>query len=105
MNIWLVILLAGLITFAIRLSFIVLMERMKAPEWFLRALRFVPAAVLSAIAFPELMSRNGSLFISARNPELWAGIVAIFTAWRTRNILLTIAMGMASLLVLQFLLK
>ncbi len=105
MNIWLLILLAGLITFATRLSFIVLMEKMKAPEWFLRSLRFVPIAVLSAIAFPELISRNGSLFISARNPELWAGIAAILVAWRTRNILLTIGVGMAGLLVLQVLLR
>lgn len=104
MSIWLIILLAGLITFATRLSFIVLLERIKAPEWFLRALRFVPVAVLSAIAFPELISRNGSLFVSARSPELWAGILAIFVAWRTRSILVTIAIGMAGLLVLQFIL-
>jgi branched-subunit amino acid transport protein len=41
---------------------------------------------------------------SPRNPQLWAGVLAIAVAWRTRNVLLTIAAGMAALLVLQLLL-
>jgi branched chain amino acid efflux pump len=104
MNIWLVMILAGLLTFATRLSFILLLERVRVSEWFRRGLRFVPVAVLSAIILPELTSPNGSLFLSWRNPQLLAGAVAILVAWRTRNVLLTIAVGMAALLVFQVLL-
>jgi branched-subunit amino acid transport protein len=104
MNIWLVMLIGGLLTFATRLSFILLLDRIKVPEWFRRGLRFVPLAVLSAIILPDLTSPNGSLFISWRNPQLLAGAVAILVAWRTRNVLLTIAVGMAALLVFQFVL-
>jgi branched-subunit amino acid transport protein len=101
MNIWLVMLIGGLLTFATRLSFILLLDRIKVPQWFQRGLRFVPVAVLSAIILPELASPNGALFLSWRNPQLLAGIVAILVAWRTRNVILTIVAGMAALLIFQ----
>jgi branched-subunit amino acid transport protein len=104
MTIWLVILVAGLLTFATRLSFILLLHRLKVPGWFLRALRFVPMAVLSAIILPQLATRNSNLDFSLRNPQLYAGALAILVAWRTKNVLLTILAGMTALLVSQALL-
>jgi branched-subunit amino acid transport protein len=104
MNIWLVMIFGGLLTFATRLSFILLLERIKVPEWFRRGLRYVPVAVLSAIILPELTSPKGSLFLSWRNPQLLAGAVAILVAWKTKNVILTIVVGMGALLVFQFVL-
>ena len=104
MNLWLVMIIAGLLTFATRLSFILLLDRIRVPDWFRRGLRFVPMAVLSAIILPELTSPAGSLFLSWRNPQLLAGLVAILVAWRTKNVLLTIAVGMAALLSVQLIL-
>jgi branched-subunit amino acid transport protein len=104
MNIWLVMLVGGLLTFATRLSFILLLHRIRVPEWFRRGLRFVPVAVLSAILLPELTRPDGTLFLSWRNPQLLAGAVAILVAWRTKNVILTIIAGMAALLVFQFVL-
>jgi len=104
MKVWGLIILAGLATFATRLSMIFLLERLEMPDWFRRSLRFVPVAVLSAITLPELVSRNGALDLSFSNPQLLSGILAILVAWRTRNVLLTILAGMAALLILQALL-
>jgi branched-subunit amino acid transport protein len=104
MSLWLVILLAGLLTFATRLSFILLLDRIKVPDWFRRSLRFVPVAVLSAIILPNLATRNSSLDLSLRNPQLLAGAVAILVAWRTRNMLLTILVGIAAFFIFQALL-
>jgi branched-subunit amino acid transport protein len=101
MNIWLVILLAGLVTYATRLSFILLLDRIQVPDWFRRGLRFVPVAVLSAIILPELTSPDGSLSLTWRNPQLAAGAVAILVAWRTKNMLLTILAGMAALFIFK----
>jgi len=101
MSLWLVILLAGLLTFGTRLSFILLLDRLKIPAWFRRGLRFVPVAVLSAIILPELASRNTVLDLSLRNPQLYAGALAVLVAWRTRNVLLTIIVGMVALLIFQ----
>jgi branched-subunit amino acid transport protein len=104
MNIWLVMLLGGLLTVATRLSFILLIDKMKVPDWFRRGLRFVPVAVLSAIILPGLATRNDVLEISWHNPQLYAGLIAILVAWRTKNVLLTILTGMGALLLLQLLL-
>jgi branched-subunit amino acid transport protein len=101
MNIWVTMLAAGLITFATRLSLIYLFDKISMPDWFRRALRFVPAAVLSAIILPELVSPGGSVDLSLHNAQLLAGVVAILVAWRTKNMLLTIAAGMLALLGIQ----
>ncbi len=104
MKLWLTMVLAGLLTYAIRLSFILLLERVGMPEWFQRALRFVPAAVLSALIVPGLFDRGGAMDFSVRNPQIWAGLLAVAVAWRTRSVVITIAAGMVALLGLQLLL-
>ena len=101
MNIWLVMLLGGLLTFGMRLSFIYLFGRFEVPETMRRALRFVPPAVLSALVFPELLMPSGHVDLSWTNFRLLAGLVAVLVAWQTRNTLLTILAGIAILLILQ----
>ena len=103
MNIWLVMLLGGLITFAIRFSLIYLFGRLHIPETMRQALRYVPPAVLSAIIFPELFFHEGMLDLSFDNTRLLAGLVAILVAWISRNTLITILVGMLALFVLQWL--
>lgn len=102
MNIWLVFLLGGLLTFGMRYSFIYLLGRFELPETLRRALRFVPPAVLTAIVVPELFLRSNQIDVSPTNFRLLAGLVAILVAWKTKNTLLTILAGMAALLVLEF---
>jgi branched chain amino acid efflux pump len=95
------LLVAGVLTFLTRLSFIALLGRFELPPLAARALRFVPPAVLSAIIFPELLVRGGELQLGWRNPRLLAGLAAALVAWRSRNVFLTIAAGMATLWGLQ----
>ena len=101
MNIWLIFLLGGALTFAMRFSFIYLFGRYEIPEMLRRTLRFVPPAVLSAIVFPELLIQSGQLKVTWTNFHLLAGIAAVIVAWKTKNTLLTILSGMAVLLLLQ----
>lgn len=98
MNIWWIMLAAGVLTFLTRLSFIWLFDRMTMPAILQRALRLVPPAVLSVIIFQELLIRDDKLALGLDNSRLLAGIVAVLVAWRTRSPLLTIAVGMAALL-------
>jgi branched-subunit amino acid transport protein len=102
MNIWLVMLIGGLITFGMRFSLIYLFGRFHVPEALRKALRYVPPAVLSAIIFPELFIRDEMLNLSLDNYRLMAGLVAILAAWFTKNILITILVGMLALFLLQF---
>ena len=101
MNIWLVMLIVGLLTFGIRLSFILILDRWSPPPIVERALRFVPVAVLSAIIAPELVLVGGTLDISLGNLRLIAGLIATIVAWQTKNIVWTILAGMSTLLILQ----
>lgn len=103
MNIWLVMLIGGLITFGMRFSLIYLFGKLEIPETMRKALHYVPPAVLSAIIFPELLIRNGALDLSLGNTRLLAGLVAIITAWFSRNTLITILVGMATLFLFQWL--
>jgi len=104
MNIWLVMLFGGLVTFGMRFSFIYLFGRFHIPETMRRALHYVPPAVLSAISFPEILLHDGRLVLTLENDRLLAGLAAVLVAWWTKNTLLTILAGMAALLVLQFVL-
>src|SRR5512135_556785 len=103
MNIWLVMLLGGLITFLIRFSFIYLFGKFHIPETVRRALHYVPPAVLSALIFPELFLPNDTLNLSLGNTRLLAGLVAVLVAWFSKNTLLTIIAGMIALFLLQVL--
>ena len=101
MNLWLTIIVMGLITYFIRLSLIIALERVQVSDIIRQALNFVPPAVLSAIIFPELLQPGGTLDISLGNIRLISGLLATIVAWRTKNVLITIGVGMVTLWVLQ----
>ena len=105
MNIWLVMLLGGLVTFGTRLSFMFIFSHSNLPEWLRSALRYVPPAVLSAIILPEILIVDSKIDFSLSNVRLLAGLVAILVAWRSRNALVTILVGMAALFLFKLLLS
>ena len=102
MNVWLVMLLGGLITFGMRFSLIYLFGKFYIPETVKKALHYVPPAVLSAIIFPELLLNQGAINLSLHNDRLLAGLVAVLAAWFSKNTLITILVGMLALLLLRF---
>lgn len=105
MTLWLTLLCMGLVTYAIRLSLIGVLGDWQVPPLITRALRFVPPAVLSAIILPELLRPDDTLDLSLTNTRLLAGLLAALVAWRTKNVLATIAVGMVTLWLLQWLLS
>jgi len=104
MSVWLVLIASGVLTFATRLSFIALLGRYEPPPLVKRGLRFIPPAVLSAIIFQEVLIRGGELSLTFANTRLLAGSLAVLVAWRTRNPLLTIIIGMGALTALNLIL-
>ncbi len=84
-------------SFVPRASFVLWLHRVKLPGFVQRALRFVPAAVFTALVVPELAFDGGSLDIGLRNAKLVAGCAAVSFAVVTRNPLATIVAGMAAL--------
>jgi branched-subunit amino acid transport protein len=100
-SIWLLFVVIGLGTFLLRFLFIYLFGKMAMPDWLARALRFVPAAALAALVFPALTHPTGHLDLSLHNFRLLAGLGGAIVAWKTRNVLLTILVGMVLLWVLE----
>ena len=100
--IWGLIVVIGVLTFLIRLSFIGLFGYLdEIPQGVERALRFVPAAVLAALVLPSFLTLGpGGLAVD----RLAAGLVAAGVAWRTEDVFATIGAGMATLWVVRFLL-
>ncbi len=97
MTLWLIILGMTGVTFAERSAFLLLPERVQLPPLLRRALRYVPAAVLTAIWAPELLLQNGVFSMAPGNERLLAGAVAILVAWRYRVTFGTILAGLAAL--------
>ena len=95
------LLVAGmaLVTFGVRYPVLVLVGKLQLPRPILRALKFVPVAVLTAIITPAVLFPHGNqLDVRLSNEYLVAAIIAALVAWRTRNVLLTIVIGMVALL-------
>jgi branched-subunit amino acid transport protein len=100
-SLWIVMVVCGLLTFGIRLSFILAEGRVALPDWFRSMLPFVPVATLSALVAPDLVRPGGAWDVSLGNARLVAGTIAVGVAAATRNVLLTIAVGFAFLLLLS----
>ena len=90
----LVVVLAGLLTYAIRASFLVVAGRMTAlPPVVTTVLRMIPAAALAALVLPGLL-RPGAGGFDPVNSIVAGGIVAVLvTRWR-RSIGLSLAAGL-----------
>jgi branched-subunit amino acid transport protein len=101
LKLWAVILAVGALNYASRLSFIAFFARRSIPPLLARALRYVPAAMLAALIVPMIFlpaPAAGAFF----NPRIVAALVAGTVAWTTRSTLKTMAAGMATLWLLQW---
>lgn len=97
-ELWLVLGMA-LVTFAIRYPVLAILGRVTLPERVMRALRYVPTAVLSAIILPGLVAPNEMIALSPSNAYLVAGVFSIAVATFTRKLLPTIIAGMVFFLM------
>jgi branched-subunit amino acid transport protein len=99
-RVWVAIVLAGIGTYLMRVSFLVFADRMAAvPPGVQRLLRQIPPAALASLVVPALLRPGGELGLW--QPRLAAGVIAGLIAWRTRNIALTLVIGMGVLVVLD----
>lgn len=99
-RVWLAIVLAGSGTFAMRASFLAAASRLaEVPPFAQRLLRQIPPAALASLVAPALLRPGGELGLF--QPRLAAGLLAGVVAWRTRNVALTLVVGLGALIALQ----
>jgi branched-subunit amino acid transport protein len=88
-SIWPVLIAMAVVTYLLRASFLLLPPEIETSPLLKRALRYVPAAVLTAIWVPEVFAPG--------DERVLAGLVAMAVAWRWRGTFVTIAAGLAAL--------
>jgi branched-subunit amino acid transport protein len=82
------------VTFGSRLAGLSL--RRELPPFWLRFLHFVPIAVFAALVTPSLQGDQGEGEI-----RLVAAAIVVLAAWRTRNLGIALAAGMAAFWLLR----
>ncbi len=90
-----------LVTFGVRYPVLAIVGRLELPQRIRDALSFVPVAVLTAITVPAMVLRDNQAVVTPDNAYLYAGVIAAVIAWRTKNLLATIGLGMVIFLVWQ----
>jgi branched-subunit amino acid transport protein len=97
---WIAVIGAGIGTYAMRASFLAFAHRLAdVPPAVQRVLRQIPPAALASIVAPALLRPEGHLDLYS--DRLLAGIVAGLVAWKTRNIALTLAVGMGLVMLID----
>ena len=102
-----VVALAGLVTLALKCSFIEGQQYFKLPPWFTESLEFVPPAILCALVIPGIFQGDVGLVSAfgpvAVDPKPIAASVAATTYVTTKKTIPTLIVGMVSLYVVYWL--
>ena len=101
LKLWVVIFAVGLLNYLSRLSFIAVFARRSMPPMLARALKYVPAAMLTALILPMIAADPVAGSAMSFNPKAVAAVIAGAVAFLTRSSLLTLGTGMTALWLLQ----
>lgn len=100
-QIWLTIVLMGIVTYLPRLLPLLFLSRAQLPQWLMLWLKYVPTSIFGALIFSEIFVRDGELFFSLNNPYLWASLLAFMVALKTKSLPGTIGVGCLAFWVLH----
>ena len=100
---WTLAVIAGLagVTVLTRCFFVMSDKPWHLPGWAQRGLQYAPIAALSAVVIPEIVMSQGQLIGTWQDARLFAAAAGTAVYFRTRNVLLTIVLGMAVYLPLH----
>ena len=101
---WLTIIIAGIVTYFMRMTMVALVDRDLLGEKVKAVLAYVPSAVFPAIIFPGIFINDYGAFIEMNDPKIFGAIVAILVGYFSRNVIATILSGLSSYWVIIFLL-
>jgi branched-subunit amino acid transport protein len=104
LKLWAVIVVVGVLNYLSRLSFIAIFAQRALPPLLARALKFVPAAMLTALIVPMIVTGPETIPATWTDPKVPAAMLAGVVAFLTRSSLKALGVGMAALWLLQALL-
>lgn len=90
-----------IVTYIPRMLPLAILSRINVSKGLLDWLSYVPVAVLSALLAPELLLKDGQLFISPDNTYLLAAIPCFLAGMYTKSIFFTVVTGMGTVVLLN----
>jgi branched-subunit amino acid transport protein len=84
----------GLVTYIPRWFPLFMLTRRQLPRWFIEWLDFIPAAILSALVLPYLVTAGEPRHLDFFRPELIVAIPTLAFALKTRSLAGTVLVGM-----------
>ena len=99
---WTSIFIAGLITYFTRMSMVTLIDKDIFSENFRKILNYVPSVVFPSIIFPGIFLDDYGTLVAITDPKIYGAITAIFVGYYSRNVILTIILGLTSYWLLIF---
>ena len=103
MNIWISIIIAGVINYLSRLGSVLLIKPERLNENTKKILSYVPSAVFPAIIFPAVFLNESNTIVQINDPKIIGFFVAIIIGYISKNIILTIIAGLISYWIVIFL--
>lgn len=85
----------GLVTYIPRLIPILILSQRELPRWLVQWLDYIPAAILSALIFPALLTSGDPRTFDATSPEVLVAIPTFMVAFKTKSLAGTVIFGMA----------
>ena len=100
---WTLAVIAGLagVTVLTRCFFFMSDKPWHLPGWAQRGLQYALIAALSAVVIPEIVMSQGQLIGTWQDARLFAAAAGTVVYFRTKNVLLTIVLGMTVYLPLH----
>ena len=89
-----VIVAMGIVTYIPRWLPLFFLSRRRLPPVLVVWLDFIPAAILSALILPTLLTTGSPRQLEWNRPDLWIAIPTLIFALRTRSLAGTVIIGM-----------
>ena len=99
---WFSIIIAGILTYFMRMTMIALVDRDLLGDKIKAVLEYVPSAVFPAIIFPAIFINDYGAFVEINDPKIFGAVVAVVVGYFSRNIIATILSGLISYWFLIF---
>ncbi|MGE4284221.1 MAG: AzlD domain-containing protein [Clostridia bacterium] len=80
---------------------LVILSKFNMPSLFLKWLKYIPVAVLSALLAPGILLLDNKISLGLDNKALFASIPCFLIAAKTKNLFLTVLVGLVSMFLLK----
>ncbi len=101
-TVWIAFVLCGLVTYAQRASFLLILGDRSLPAPIQRALRYVAPAAFAAIVAPRIFDSVSLSEFTAPDARLLAALIGGVLMWKVRNMPVLLVVGMVVFWLLRW---